>query len=490
MIGLNVPQNRVDRRDCVKSRHKTPEIVPLQIPAQEFDKLRRIIAARAYGASVKELLELPELRFPKRTLQRRLDQLVSEKQLEPRGEGRARRYVVPKEKPFPVSSVVREDPPAFKVKHDWLTTEALDIRAIIQLPLAQRTPVNYRGLFLDAYQPNRTFYLPENLRKELGEIGQVGMGELPAGTYFRQVMDRLLIDLSWNSSRLEGNTYSLLETQRLLELGEDTEGKGVQETQMILNHKAAIEMLADDAGELDFNRYTICNLHALLSDNLLSDPGACGRLRSLRVGISGTVYHPLGNPQQIEDHFEEILLKASAVRDPFEQAFFAMVHLPYLQPFEDVNKRVSRLAANIPLIRHNLCPLSFVDVESREYIGGLLGVYELNRVEYLRDVFARAYRRSCARYSTVRQTLGDPDQFRLRHRAVIATFVKAVVLGGMDKRAAARWIARQAGEEISADERAKFIEVVETELGCLHGGNIARYRLRPSEFEDWSRTWK
>ncbi len=296
--------------------------------------------------------------------------------------------------------------------------------------------------------------------------------------------------LSWNSSRLEGNTYSLLETQRLFEIGEDAEGKGTQETQMILNHKAAIEMLADDAGELAFNRYTICNLHALLSDNLLTDPGACGRLRSLRVAISGTVYHPLGNPQQIEECFGEILEKASAILDPFEQAFFVMVHLPYLQPFEDVNKRVSRLAANIPLIQHNLCPLSFVDVELHEYIGGLIGVYELKRVEYLRDVFARAYRRSYARYSTVRQTLGDPDPFRLRHRADIAKFVREVVLGGMDKRVAARWIAGNAASMIPLAERAKFIEVVETELGCLHGGNIARYRLRPSEFEAWFKDWK
>jgi Fic family protein len=328
------------------------------------------------------------------------------------------------------------------------------------------------------------------LRDELAEIGQVGMSELPAGTYLRQVMDRLIIDLSWNSSRLEGNTYSLLETQRLLELGEDAEGKGTRETQMILNHKAAIEMLADDAREIDFNRYAICNLHALLSDNLLSDQGACGRLRSLQVGISGTVFHPLGSPQQIEERFEEILQKASAVRDPFEQAFFVMVHLPYLQPFEDVNKRVSRLAANIPLIRHNLCPLSFVDVESQDYIGGLLGVYELNRIEYLRDVFVRAYRRSCARYSNVRRTLGDPDQFRLGHRAAIGDFVREVVLGGMDKRVATKWIARKATESIPQAERGKFIEVVETELGCLHGGNIARYRLRPSEFEIWSKGWR
>ncbi|MEO5917566.1 MAG: Fic family protein [Luteolibacter sp.] len=464
--------------------------MPLQIPTKEFDNLLRIIAGKASGASVKELLAEPALGFPKRTLQRRLDQLVSERRLKPAGKGRARRYLAPEEEPLPRTLVVREDTPVYKTRHEWLSPEALEIRAIIQRPLAQRNPVNYQGSFLEAYQPNKTYYLPEGLRKELAEIGQVGMSDLPAGTYFRQVMDRLLIDLSWNSSRLEGNTYSLLETQRLLELGEDAEGKAVQETQMILNHKAAIEMLADDAGELAFNRYTICNLHALLSDNLLSDPGACGRLRSLRVGISGTVFHPLGSPQQIEERFEQILEKATAIRDPLEQAFFSMVHLPYLQPFEDVNKRVSRLAANIPLVRHNLCPLSFVDVESYEYIGGLLGVYELNRIEYLRDVFVRAYRRSCARYSNVRQTLGDPDQFRLRHRADIAKFVREVVLGGMDKRVAAKWIAANAAGMVPLAERAKFIEVVETELGCLHGGNIARYRLRPSEFDAWIKDWK
>lgn len=464
--------------------------MPLQIPFQEFETLRRIIAARPNGASIKELMAISALGFPKRTLQRRLDQLVTEKQILPKGEGRARRYLAAEEMDFTFSSAVREDPPVYKIRHDWLSADALEIRSIIQLPLAQRTTVTYQGAFLDAYRPNKVFYLPENLRKKLGEIGQVGMSDLPAGTYLRQVMDRLIIDLSWNSSRLEGNTYSLLETQRLLEFGEDTEGKGTQETQMILNHKAAIEMLADDAGELDFNNYTICNLHALLSDNLLSDQGACGRLRSCRVGISGTVFRPLSTPQQIEERFEQILQKASAIIDPFEQAFFTMVHMPYLQPFEDVNKRVSRLAANIPLVRHNLCPLSFVDVASADYIGGLIGVYELNRIEYLRDVFAMAYRRSCARYSTVRRTLGDPDPFRLQHRGAIASFVREVVFGGMDKRVAAKWISENAAGTISQIERAKFIEVVETELGCLHAGNIARYRLRPSEFETWRQGWR
>jgi Fic family protein len=109
----------------------------------------------------------------------------------------------------------------------------------------------------------------------------------------------LLIDLSWNSSRLEGNTYSLLETERLLELGEAVTGKNTEETQMILNHKAAISLLVEQAEETGFNHYTIQNLYALLADNLLEDPQAVGRLRHIPVTIGDTVYQPLEAPQPV-----------------------------------------------------------------------------------------------------------------------------------------------------------------------------------------------
>jgi hypothetical protein len=167
-----------------------------------------------------------------------------------------------------------------------------------------------------------------------------------------------------------------------------------------------------------------------------------------------------------------------------------MVHIPYLQPFEDVNKRVSRLAANIPLVRRNLCPLSFVDVPVEDYVGGTLGVYELNRIDYLRDVFLWAYTRSCARYSAIRQSLGEPDLFRLKYRVQIAKLVADVVRAGMDKNAAVKQIATDAGDSIPAADRKRFSETVETELTSLHGGNIARYRLRPAEFELWKKNWR
>jgi Fic family protein len=185
---------------------------------------------------------------------------------------------------------------------------------------------------------------------------------------------------------------------------------------MVLNHKAAIEFLVDAADEMGFDRRTILNLHALLSDNLLGDPRASGRIRAIPVSIGKSVYEPLAVPQLIDEIFSQILSTASAMADPYEQAFFVTVQLPYLQPFEDVNKRVSRLAANIPLIRHNLCPLSFLDVPEDQYIEGLLEIYELNRIELLREVFVWTYERSCQGYHAVRHSLGGPDAFRLRYR--------------------------------------------------------------------------
>ena len=364
------------------------------------------------------------------------------------------------------------------------------VRQAVHAQMQNRRPVGYNRAFLDMYKPNHTFYLSSEIRRGLFEMGHSPDGDRPAGTYAHRIYNRLLIDLSWNSSRLEGNTYSLLDTERLLELGEAAEGKDARETQMILNHKSAIELLVDQATEVGFNRYTILNLHALLSENLLANPAAGGRLRAIPVMIGGTVFHPLEVPQLIEECFSHILDTAAAIADPFEQAFFAMVHIPYLQPFEDVNKRVSRLAANLPLIRENLSPLSFVDVPEKSYIGGIVGVYELNRVELLRDVFVWAYERSCARYMAVRQSLGEPDPFRLRYRALVTEMVSEVVNRNMDKKTAAAFVKHRANEDIPQEDRMRFIEVIETSLMSLHEGNIARYRLRPYQYQKWKKNWR
>ena len=460
------------------------------VTTQETDAILAIVKQFPYGARIEDIEARLALPVTRRTLQRWLLVLIARQQLQKLGQARATRYL----SPLRVDIAIQE-PPIDSVTTPAdapipLSKEGADVERHVRQPLQKRTPVGYQRAFLDSYRPNEVFYLSESIRAELLAHGQAVGADEPAGTYARQIAHRLLIDLSWNSSRLEGNTYSLLETERLIREGEAASGKGALEAQMILNHKEALEFLIDSAAEIGFNRYTVLNLHALLSDNLLADPTACGRLRSISVGIGHTVFLPLEGPQRVEECFQQILDTAAVIADPFEQAFFAMVHFPYLQPFEDVNKRVSRLAANIPLIKRNLCPLSFVDVPQQTYVSAMLGIYECNRVDLLRDVFVWAYKRSCARYSAVRQSLGDPDPFRLKYRQAITQAVGDVVRGRMGKADAVALVQRHAGEQAPEPDRARLVEAIETQLLSLHEGSIARYRLRPSEYQAWKAAWK
>lgn len=458
-------------------------------PDQQYEQILTAVRLYPNGASIDEIESHIAPAPHRRTVQRWLGELISQQRLNKIGQGRATRYQAPRA-PTGSEQFVAPQPIATHAEiHIPLSIESKEIEAYVRSPLQQRTPVGYRQEFLDSYRPNVSFYLPEATRAALLSHGQTVKNHAPAGTYARQIAHRLLIDLSWNSSRLEGNTYSLLETERLLSIGEAAPGKDAIEAQMILNHKDAIEFLIESADDIGFNRYTLLNLHALLADNLLEDPTATGRLRRIPVGIGQTVFLPLEGPQRIDECFQQVLDTAAAITDPFEQAFFAMVHLPYLQPFEDVNKRVSRLAANIPLIQRNLCPLAFTDVAPQTYISAMLGVYELNQVDLLRDVFVWAYKRSCARYSAVQQSLGEPDAFRVQHRALIADTVTEVVQRGMDKSSAIAWVRQSAEQHLPEADHARFIEITETQLMNLHEGNIARYRLRPSVFFAWQQRW-
>ena len=235
-------------------------------------------------------------------------------------------------------------------------------------------------------------------------------------------------------------------------------------------------MLIEDADEVGFDAFTFKNLHAVLSQYLMRDPGASGRLRRRPVDISGTVFHPLAMPQLIDDGFALLLDKASAIPDPFEQAFFLMVQLPYLQPFEDVNKRVSRIGANISLIQQNLCPLSFIDVPERAYVEGTLGVYELNQIELLRDVFVWAYERSCQRYLAITQTMVEPDPLKIKYREALIQAVQAVVKGLRQPSQAV--IAKLARDHAAAADQAAFSEMFATALQQLHEGSVVRWRLK------------
>lgn len=416
--------------------------------------------------------------IPRRTAQRWLSQLVADGAVRAVGEGRGRRYL----RRGPDAPVGVDDgfPAAIPISED-----SRDILAYLDRPIEARKPVGYRRELLTAYRPNDTYYLPEPLRRRLRRLGQphaAGSEPAPAGTFGRAILNRLLIDLSWASSHMEGNTYTWLDTRALIERGDAAEGKAAIETQMILNHKAAIEMLVDNADIADFNRYTVLNLHSALAENLLPNPADEGRTRRHTVEIDKSVYRPPTVPAQIEKHFDVLLDKAGRIADPFEQSFFAMVHIPYLQPFADVNKRTSRLLANLPLLRANLCPLTFLDVPEPAYTRAVLGVYELTRTELLRDLYIWAYERSVQEYLASRQNLGDPDPMRLAYREFIKDTVHGAVTTLPPDTLA--WIDARL-EQVRAEHRAPVRTHVIDDLRRLHEGVLARYGLRLPDYERW-----
>jgi Fic/DOC family len=456
--------------------------MPKKLPRSLLDTVKAQLAGSPAGLDIDELSKRLESQVSRRSLQRKLAEWSRAGAIRIEGAGKARRYLPALSSPVPQVS----DPGASVTEGSKaLSLGGREVRELVRRPIIDRPPVGYRREFLDGYEPNASAYLPETVIRHLNQIGRVPGDERPAGTFAHDILNRLLIDLSWASSRLEGNTYSLLETQQLIEAGQPAPGKDVKETQMILNHKAAIEMLVDSAEEVDVNRFTILNLHALLAERLLDDPRQAGRLRETPVGIGGSSYIPTGIPQLIQELFGLTVEKAAAIREPFEQSFFLLVQLPYLQPFVDVNKRTSRLAANIPLIKRNRVPLSFVDLPEDLYTDGVIGVYELNRIELLRDAYVWAYERSCRRYAAVRDSIPPPDPFRIKYKTALIEVVGEIVRQNLD--ASAESIAALASSMVDAADFPPFVALAMDELRNLHEGNIARYRLRPSQWEEWKK---
>ena len=447
--------------------------------------LRQSIQASPHGLTLAELLALhPQL--ARRTAQRVIAALIERGEVSARGQGRARRY-------GPVGNMAESrvdrgasaEAPAVQGFPSFipLSADSRDVWAYVGQPLEARKPVGYQRDFLDTYQPNESGYLSATLRRQLHRLGRTTVMDQPAGTHGRAILNRLLIDLSWASSHLEGNTYTRLDTRELIENGKVALGKDIIETQMILNHKTAIELLVENVDRAGLNVYTLMNVHSALAENLLPNPADEGRIRQHAVDIGQSVYRPLSTPQQVEEVLQTLLSKANEIADPFEQSFFLMVHLPYLQPFADINKRTSRMVANLPLLRANLCPLTFLDVPEQAYSLATLGVYEMTRVELLRDLYVWAYERSTQEYLAIQQGITAPDPLRLTWKELIKHSLREVVRH--PQRDPLSIIETIVAERVPKDEQRDVQALVIEELRRLHEGVLARYGLRPSEYVTW-----
>jgi Fic family protein len=360
------------------------------------------------------------------------------------------------------------------------------VRAHLQTPYNRRRPASYKREFLDRYIPNKTFYLTEADRQHLREAGTPIASPLPAGTYARRILERLLIDLSWASSRMEGNTYNLLETERLIRFGQEVFGKDRKEAVMILNHKEAIQYVVEHLAAITISRADLFNIHALLADGLLTDPAMGGRLRRMPVGITHSSFRPLGDQFAIEEEFDILIEKAAAINDQFEQSFFLLAHIPYLQAFDDINKRTSRVASNIPLLKADLAPMSFLTMEDSAYIDGLIGIYELNNVSLLREVYVEAYTTSAENYRTLRAEVETPAKAALVYRDFVREAMRRSVLDWKAFRP--ELIMAMATEsDIPEADREEVVNYIENEFRGLHEGNVIRYRLSPEDLAGISR---
>lgn len=319
--------------------------------------------------------------------------------------------------------------------------------------------------------------LPPQLASDLFNAGR-SRDQQPAGTYAREVLEPLLIDLPWSSSRLEGNNKSLLDAQELFALGEQA-GPLDEDTPMPLNHKSAIEFMVDAVPTECITVPVIVDLQAKLMKDLLKDSRDIGSIRRRVVNIDGSVYSPSNIPTLLEETLKSIIDKVRHIRNPVEAAFLLWVNVAYLQPFADGNQRTSRLGANMPLMLYNCAPLSFLDVERTDYATAMRGVYEQRNVAAAVELFDFIYRRSIQKYSVLRASLAVPDPLRIRYRQALNELMQFVVFYGRTLAAAFSEV------PVAAADLAALRAIAHTDLDYLEQYNCARYNLARGMTQRW-----
>lgn len=370
--------------------------------------------------------------------------------------------------------------------HSW------GINEYVNQPLLARKPTSYNHRFLASYKPNTTRYIPAILSDRLAQVGDMYTRNNGLTEDVNRKLERLLIDLTFGSSRLEGVTTSYVATAELIQRSEEIRDR--QESSdaiMILNHKTAIQFILTcrdkhfDAMPISFNLPSLRQVHTSLMQGLHTDV-EIGVTRQRAVAIEGSAYQPLDIPQVLNDYLSEILEKCEEISDPFEQSFFALVHIPYLQPFADGNKRTSRVMANIPLLKADLCPISFLATSKLAYTAAMLGIYELNRIEMLRDVFISTYEQTASRIHEDKDRQVAPTLLELQNRKSINNLVEYVFLrvgtgGDIEE------LKEQINEisDLTVEEQQDLLSVVIETARVTTSTSYFPYSVTEAEFNSW-----
>jgi Uncharacterized conserved protein len=387
------------------------------------------------------------------TVSRRLNGLIADQRIRQQGRGRSTEYV-------------------YDDYHDYFS-----------VPGNQRTAVGYNTSFIEDYIPGETTWFSDADIKSMTEAGSGS--PMDASTYSRAIAQKLLVDLSYASSSLEGNTYSYIDTEVLVQYGKVADGKDADETLMILNHKEAISYLIDNIEDIEIDVREIKTMHALLSAGLIDDRQV-GTVRQHIVGVGNSAYTPLSIPARLDDELRKIAQKAAQITNPFEQSLFLMTTISYLQYFVDVNKRTGRLMANVPLLKAGLSPLSFLNVDKTEYTRGLLSFYELGRSDVIAAAYAKGYVASASRYRTYMGRDRGLIELEARYRSELRQAVKSYVETSLEKgeKQGDDFYMNQL-KDVSDDDREAVIALAKSAVENLHEGNHAVYGVRRRTFDEY-----
>ncbi len=310
------------------------------------------------------------------TVKRFLSKSIAEKLIISTGQGKATRYSL---SPY------------------YMLFQHIDMERYYEREIDERTiNENFNFSLITDILPQVSLFMKEEMDKlnELQKVYTKNKSEL-SDLEYKKELERLAIDLSWKSSQIEGNTYSLLETERLLRERETAQGKSKEEADMLLNHKDTINFILKNPDYLfPLTISKIEDIHSMLVKEL----GVERNLRKRRVGISGTNYRPIDNEFQIREALLEMCTLINGKKSVFEQAFLALILISYIQPFVDGNKRTARIVSSAILTNNNYCPISFRTVDSVDYKKAMLLFYEQNNVTAFKNVFIEQFEFAVSTY--------------------------------------------------------------------------------------------
>jgi len=337
-------------------------LLPNELEILDFLKLHQ-------QSSSKEIFDNLSTSISYATVKRLLSKLISDNLIASSGKGKGTKY---------------------SLSSSYELLQPIDLNKYYQAEIDERKikdGFNF-NLISDVLKKTKLFTESEALKlDELQNTHSSNVQQLSENEYKKE-LERLAIDLSWKSSQIEGNTYSLLETERLIKEKETASGKTKDEATMLLNHKDAIDFIIENPEYLiPLSVSKIEEIHAILINELIVEKN----LRKRRVGISGTNYKPLDNEFQIKEALENMCKLVNSKKNIFEKALLVLVLISYIQPFMDGNKRTARILSNAILMDNNYCPISYRTVDSIEYKKAMLVFYEQNNISSFKEIFIQQF---------------------------------------------------------------------------------------------------